>query len=181
MQPLRTNAEIETAKFFLSRNKTGKRDVLLFLFGINTGLRCSDIVVRKVGEFRDTKRPYIIEQKTHKRRRLNLVNLSEQIDEYILNMQDDDWLFPSYKDHSKHITVNGVYKMFAKLEKEMDRKDLGTHTMRKTFGYHYYKRTHDIATLMMIFNHSSQAITKRYIGITQDEIDDKLSEFHLGI
>ncbi|BDP82253.1 hypothetical protein EfmAA290_29290 (plasmid) [Enterococcus faecium] len=49
----------------------------------------------------------------------------------------------------------------------LGRDDIGTHTLRKTFGYHYYKKTRDIATLMFIFNHSSQAITKRYIGITE--------------
>ncbi|WP_057823440.1 tyrosine-type recombinase/integrase [Lentilactobacillus sunkii] len=181
VQPLRTQTDIETAKFFLSKNKMGKRDLLLFLFGINTGLRASDIVVRKVGEFRNTKKPYIVEEKTHKRRKLNLSNLAEQIDEYIADKSDDDWLFPSYKDRSKHLTVNGVYRMFEVLGKQMGRDDLGTHTMRKTFGYHYYKRTHDIATLMEIFNHSSQQITKRYIGITEDEIDNSLDHFSIGI
>ena len=43
--------------------------------------------------------------------------------------------------------------------------------MRKTFGYHYYKKTKDIALLQNIFNHSSSAITLRYIGITDDLLD----------
>lgn len=181
IQPLRTADEINTAKYFLSRNLMGKRDVMLFLFGINTGLRASDIVVRKAGEFRTTKKPMIIERKTGKRRKLNLSNLSDQLDDYIKDMSDDDYLFPSHKGVNVPITRNGVYQIFVKLGKEMDRKDLGTHTMRKTFGYHYYKRTHDLVTLMMIFNHSSQAITKRYIGITEDEIDNALDKFSLGI
>ena len=42
--------------------------------------------------------------------------------------------------------------------------------MRKTFGYHYYKKTKDVATLMELFNHSHESITLRYIGITQDTI-----------
>ena len=49
--------------------------------------------------------------------------------------------------------------------------DLGCHSMRKTFGYHYYKKTKDIALLQNIFNHSSSAITLRYIGITDDLLD----------
>ena len=68
-----------------------------------------------------------------------------------------------------------------KLGMEMGRDDFGTHTMRKTFGYHYYRQTHDIATLMAIFNHSSQQITKRYIGITEDEINESLDKFRLGL
>lgn len=58
---------------------------------------------------------------------------------------------------------------------------LETHTLRKTFGYHYYKKPHDIVTLMLIFNHSSQAITKRYIGITEDKIGASLADFKLEI
>ncbi|AQW21459.1 integrase [Lentilactobacillus curieae] len=180
IQPLRTKSAIETAKFFLSRNRHADRDLLLFLFGINTGLRASDIVIRKVGEFRHTKKPYIIEQKTGKQRRLNLTNLSDMIDQYIFGKNDDDWLFPSQKP-GYHLTVNGVYRIMDKLGQEMDRDDLGTHTLRKTFGYHYYRKTHDIATLMAIFNHSSQEITKRYIGITEDEIDNSLNDFSIGI
>ena len=44
--------------------------------------------------------------------------------------------------------------------------------MRKTFGYHHYKQFHDIALLQTIFNHYSPVVTKRYIGITQDEINE---------
>jgi integrase len=62
----------------------------------------------------------------------------------------------------------------------LERNDIGTHTMRKTFGYHYYKATIDIAMLQDIFNHSAPSITKRYIGITQDEIDKSLEGYRLG-
>ena len=46
---------------------------------------------------------------------------------------------------------------------------LGTHTLRKTFGYHYYQQTHDIAGLMKLFNHSKEETTLIYIGIASDE------------
>jgi len=48
--------------------------------------------------------------------------------------------------------------------------------MRKTFAYHYYKKTKDIALLMNLFNHSSQSVTLRYIGINQDVINDSISK-----
>ena len=51
--------------------------------------------------------------------------------------------------------------------------------MRKTFGYHYYKKTKDVAMLMDLFNHSSPAITLRYIGIRQDQRDKAMSNFDL--
>ena len=50
-------------------------------------------------------------------------------------------------------------------------QNFGTHSLRKTFGYHYYKNTKDIATLMQVFNHGSQNITLRYIGIEQEDLD----------
>ena len=66
-----------------------------------------------------------------------------------------------------------------KAGKLLGRDDVGTHTMRKTFGYQYYKRTNDIATLMQLFNHSSQYITLRYIGMQQKQLDEKLKDFNL--
>ncbi|WP_382359327.1 hypothetical protein [Lentibacillus kimchii] len=52
--------------------------------------------------------------------------------------------------------------------------------MRKTFGYHYFQQTHDIVTLMVIFNHSPpQNITKCYIGIEEDAIKNSLKDFRL--
>lgn len=56
---------------------------------------------------------------------------------------------------------------------------IGTHTMRKTFGYWYYKQTKDIATLQMILNHSHPEITLRYIGVTDEEIENSLNNFVL--
>ena len=51
--------------------------------------------------------------------------------------------------------------------------------MRKTFGYHHYKQYKDVVILQKIFNHSSQSITLRYIGIEQDDIDMSYQNFEL--
>lgn len=51
--------------------------------------------------------------------------------------------------------------------------------LRKTFGYHYYKQTGDIAFLMIWFNHSSVEVTKRYIGIDLDERAKKIRKFEI--
>lgn len=63
--------------------------------------------------------------------------------------------------------------------KEVGLTEIGTHTLRKTFGYHFYQQYKDVAVLQQIFNHSSPAVTMRYIGITQDIIDEKVDNFTL--
>ena len=55
----------------------------------------------------------------------------------------------------------------------------GTHTMRKSFGYHHYRQFKDVAMLQKIFNHSSPQITLRYIGVEQEQIEDSYNNFIL--
>ncbi|MOA51399.1 hypothetical protein D3C78_1745420 [compost metagenome] len=57
--------------------------------------------------------------------------------------------------------------------------EIGTHSMRKTFGYYFYGETKDIAHLMYLFNHTEEKITLRYVGILQDTLDEVLDEFEL--
>ncbi len=180
VQPLRSQTEIDDFKFWLRRTQHADRDVFLFIFGINNGLRMSDIVKLKVKDIKYDTRPIIVEQKTGKKKQLFLDNLQPHIQDYIQGKQDDDWLFPSHQQGG-HLKVNTVYKLYADIATKLDRNDIGTHTLRKTFGYHYYQKTRDIAMLMQIFNHSSETITKRYIGITDDEIGRSLMDFKLGI
>lgn len=178
VQPLRTQQEINDFLFCLRRNKNAERDVFLFLIGINSGLRMSDIVKLKKKDVISSKNPRIVEQKTGKTRILYLSSLQELIQDYTKDLEPEDYLFPSTK--GGHVEVNTVYQMFQKVAKLLGRDDIGTHTLRKTFGYHYYKKTKDVATLMEIFGHSSEKITKLYIGINEDEISETLLNFRLG-
>lgn len=178
VQPLRTQQEINDFLFCLRRNQHAERDVFLFLIGINSGLRMSDIVKLKKQDLLTAKNPRIVEQKTGKTRILYLGSLQDLIQDYTKTLDPDDYLFPSSK--GGHLEVNTVYQMFQKVAKLLGRDDIGTHTLRKTFGYHYYKKTKDVATLMEIFGHSSEKITKRYIGINEDEISETLLNFRLG-
>ncbi len=178
VQPLRTQQEINDFLFCLRRNKNANRDVFLFLIGINSGLRMSDIVKLQKKDIISSKNPRIVEKKTGKTRILYLSSLQDLIQDYTKDLEPEDYLFPSTK--GGHLEVNTVYQMFQKVAKLLGRDDIGTHTLRKTFGYHYYKKTKDVATLMEIFGHSSEKITKRYIGINEDEISETLLNFRLG-
>lgn len=107
-----------------------------------------------------------------------LSSLQDLIQDYTKDSEPENYLFPSTK--GGHVEVNTVYQMFQKVAKLLGRDDIGTHTLRKTFGYHYYKKTKDVATLMEIVGHSNEKITKRYIGINEDEISETLFNFRLG-
>jgi gp32 len=49
--------------------------------------------------------------------------------------------------------------------------------MRKTFGYHHYRKNQNVGILMELFNHSSPDITLGYIGFKQDELDNSMLNF----
>lgn len=132
VQPLRTQQEINDFLFCLRRNKNAERDVFLFLIGINSGLRMSDIVKLKKKDVISSKNPRIVEQKTGKTRILYLSSLQELIQDYTKDLKPEDYLFPSTK--GGHLEVNTVYQMFQKVAALLDRDDIGTHTLRKTFG-----------------------------------------------
>lgn len=186
VQPLRTAEEIKEMKFAIKRGDKGtpkrpglaSRDLLLFLIGINTGLRVGDIVKLKVGDVKGRDLLIIREGKTEKKREINISMLKMEVENYTANKRNEEYLFKSQKGN--HITTTQAYRILASAGNYLGRDDIGTHTMRKTFGYHYYKATKDIATLQEIFNHSHPKITKIYIGIRQDEINESLNGFRLG-
>ena len=178
VQPIRTLEQLNDFKWSLKRN-CGERDYILFLIGINTGLRVSDLVKLKVSELLKKKVLKVVEKKTGKVRDANLTNIYTKVQQYIKTLPvGSDWLFPS-RQGVNHITTTQAYRQLVKAGEGVELEGIGTHTMRKTFGYHYYQRTKDIATLMEIFNHTSEAVTKKYIGIRQEEINNSLKDFVL--
>ncbi|MCM3227534.1 site-specific integrase [Terribacillus saccharophilus] len=178
VQPLRTQEEINEMKWALQRFGI-ERDRFLFIFGINVGLRISDIVPLKVSDVKDAKHVTIREKKTKKVKRFYLnAKLREDIDNYISTLKNDSYLFPSRKQ-GFHISTVQAYRILTNAGKMLDRDDIGTHTLRKTFGYHHYKKNKDVATLQTLFNHSNPKVTLKYIGITDDEVEATLSDFYL--
>ena len=180
VQPLRTKNEITEMIEALSMSPhTADRNVLLFKIGISTGLRIGDIVKLRISDVKGKSNFKIREGKTKKERTVHLNAIMADIADYTGGLDSDDgYLFGSRKGDS-HITTTQAYRILTSSAYLLGRSDIGTHTMRKTFGYHYYKNTHDILTLMNIFNHSDQSTTKRYIGITEEEVADTLKNFRL--
>jgi integrase len=77
------------------------------------------------------------------------------------------------------ITRVQAYRILNRAARDCGLDEIGTHTLRKTFGYHFYKANQNVVMLQQLFNHSSPSITLRYIGITQDEIAEEWEKFSL--
>lgn len=178
VKPIRDWYQLIDMKLSLKRF-CGERDYILFLLGINTGLRVSDLLNLKVKEIKKKKKIIVKEGKTKKPRTIHLVNIYDELNDYIDTIEGSEWLFPSRKGN-KPITRVQAYRQLNKAAKMVDIEDgIGTHTMRKTFGYWHYKQFRDVAQLQMILNHAHPEITLRYIGITDEEIENNLSSFVL--
>ena len=178
VEPIRGKCEIDKVKKFLARKS--KRDLLLFLLGINSGLRISDILKLKVKDVQNVDFVEIKEQKTQKYKRFPVSSSYKRLlNNYTKNKSPDEWLFKSKKG-DRPITRVQAYRIISRAcEKAGITTKIGTHTLRKTFGYHFYQEKKDIALLQTIFNHSTPTVTLRYIGINQDMIDSNLKSFSL--
>lgn len=145
------------------------RDYVMFMFGIYSGLRICDILQFRVRDVRD--RDFISKReiKTKKEKRFPInKELKKILSEYIADKKDYEFLFRNPNVPNKPITRQQAYNILSSAGKVFGLESIGTHTLRKTFGYHLYKQTGDAALLMDIFNHSDIHITLRYIGVNQD-------------
>ena len=202
VQPIKNQKDIQKIKQFLQgkKDRYGQPDLrnyMLFVVGINIGLRAGDLLSLKVadvadlafddnGNVKDIKikeEVRIKEEKTDKYRTFGINNSAKEAIMMYLDtvrnvLRPDDYLFKSYKNKNEHITVESAHKIIKNLMRDLNIKgNYGTHTLRKTFAYHVYiNNVKDnpgiLHELMKILNHSSESITLRYIGITKDVITD---------
>lgn len=184
VEPLKNIKDINKIKTYF-RGREDKRDYTIFVVGINIGLRASDLLQLKIkdvlnsdGSIKDSVK--ILEQKTKKVREFKLnKSCKDALEIYIKELNSpgvDDYLFSSRK--GGHLTVKSLHKIIKTITRELNIKgNYGTHTLRKTFAYHIYiNNIQDnltiLHTLQKILNHSTPAMTLRYIGITKEVIND---------
>ena len=176
VQPIKDVKKINEIKIYL-KNKSD-RNYFLFVLGINVGFRISDLLNLPISSLTGT-HISITEKKTGKSKRFFInPQLRIEIDEYIKGKSAEEFLFPSRKGN-RPITKIQAYNILNEAGTAAGLESIGTHTLRKTFGYWHYKQFKDVAVLQKLFNHSSPSVTLRYIGIDQDEIDSTLSGFFL--
>jgi len=178
VETIRDKNKIKEIKNILK--KKSYRNYMLFVLGINTGLRIGDLLSLKVEDVKNKSHIIIKEQKTSKNKQFLInANLRRELNKYTKGMTVDEYLFQSRVGKNKALSRFQAYRILSAAGREAGLERIACHSTRKTFGYHHYKRYKDVALLQKLFNHSSPSITLDYIGITQDIIDDSIEDFNL--
>ena len=168
--PIREHRQIEFIKRYL-RNRN-ERDYILFLLGIHSGLRISDLLSLKARDVLSGDRLIVKEIKTGKTKSFPMTtSVRKEVRKYAAQCRSI-YLFPSRKGRGA-ITRQQAYLILNRAAQQAGIEEpIGTHTLRKTFAYWAYKQGASLELIQKILNHSSSAITLRYLGITQEEIDE---------
>lgn len=177
VEPIRDRKKIDTLKKLLTDKP---RDYLMFVIGINTALRVSDLLELKYCDVMDIKGNLhshfeLKETKTGKNNKIAMTKgVEKALKDYIKDNFKGDlnhYLFQSRKGDNKPINRKTAWDIISKTAESIGLKSIGSHSLRKTFAYHQYQMGTDIALLQDMLNHESSSVTLRYIGITQDQKD----------
>lgn len=170
VEPIRDKDDLKRINDWFIAHQ-GKKYAVLFTLGINSGLRVSDLLGFDVCDVYRKSDLTLREQKTGKYKKFPLKQeVQDMLNDFCKNRALDEPLFMGRC--GARLDRSQVYRFINLACEDLNiPANVGTHTMRKTFGYHHYKQFKDIALLQQIFNHSSPDVTKRYIGITQDEMN----------
>lgn len=178
VEPIRSASTVEDIANYLK--KENERNYIMYLCGIYTGLRIGDILKLKISDVKNRNYISIREQKTSKQKTFEInSSLKRELANYIYDKNPDDYLIKSREDYNKPLTRSMAYKILQEVAERFGLENIGCHTMRKTFGYHFYQQTKDVVTLMKIFNHSHPSVTLRYIGIEQESINNAMKKFKI--
>lgn len=183
VQAVKNLDTVKLVSYLLTRTY-GQQMADIWNVGLNLALRISDLLSVKFSDIQND-RITLREGKTGK---LATIKLNDKAKEIIERIHTENpghvYLFQSYRNRwslnkdSKPLSRRYVSRAIASIGEEVGLA-LGTHSMRKTRGYHLYKATNDLARVMKMLRHGSEAVTLRYIGITQDDVDRDFVELEL--
>ena len=189
VEAVKTHAQRQQVEAHLADEGVIYADI--WKLGVNTALRISDLLSLNMDHVRalDPAQPALnlIEQKTGKPRKI-VVNTSALavMQRRLVDHPGDVWLFQSAavnrnrREPPKSINRRSVSRVFEQVGQRVAPKVvLGTHSMRKTRGYALHKAGRSIESIAKVLNHSSPAVTMRYIGLVQQDIDESYTELEL--
>ncbi len=179
VEPIRDKRKLNDMKIYLKGKNL--RDYTLLIVGINVALRISDLLALTWGDLlnvnqKSFKSINLREGKTKKKRKIELNKASQKALSELLETLDgyqlNNYIFKSRESINKPITRQQALNVLKQAAKAVGIKDnIGTHTLRKTWGYHAWKQGFSPALIMETLNHSNLNMTKRYLGIRQDDIN----------
>lgn len=174
VHPIRDMETIQAMKEELRKHSV--RDLLLFVLGINTGISLFELLNLTVQDVWDGQGAkeflYIKDERTGEEQAYYLNSkIGEILTEYLSggDWKAEDYLFRSKKD-GRPITRQQAYRIINHSAREVGiAEKIGTHTLRKTFGYHAYHKGIAISIVKSILHHQSTAETLKYLGIYKNE------------
>jgi len=184
VDPIRDEKHIKAIRKILSDNQ---RNHLLFVMGINNGLRTGDLLKLKVMDVRGLKEGDKITIKEGKTGKQNILVINKTVHKVLIQylmenkLKDDDYLFKSRKGN-RPISIQTVNGYLKKWTSEINIKgNYGAHSLRKTWGY-FQRKIFGVGfeVLCKRYNHASPAITMRYLGITDREVENILTNNEIG-
>lgn len=188
-QPVRDIVELKKIKRYYREVKPNKRNSLLVVCGLNTALRISDILkLRWKDVYNENLLSFkshidVKEQKTGKKTTVFInKNLKEAFASFLKDIIAkkgklcevmEQFIFLGQKSTDKPISRIQAFRIISEAAKKcLLSHKVSCHSLRKTFGYHAWKKGVSPALLTSIYNHSSYKITTRYLGIDQDDRDE---------
>ena len=187
--PFRYRNELEEFMNYFYDTMLILRNYALICLGINSALRISDLLKLRWRDVYSFERNCFLthisiqEQKTGKETRIALnKNATQGLGCYMDSLTEItgyNYIFPG-RSSDQHLSRTQAFRIIRHASEQLHFENkLSCHSMRKTFGYHAWKCGTPPAVLMDINNHSSYAITKRYLGIEQDDKDDVFLHLNL--
>ena len=180
-QPIRDRQELQNFSTYYKDEKPNLRNYALVVLGLNTALRISDLLHLRWNDLYDFEklcfRDHLLikEQKTGKRNRIAINEKAREAMEMYFNERnpaEDEFIFSKRTNPYKPLSRSQAYRIVKDDANHTTSEEaVSCHSLRKTFGYFAWQEGVQPALLMDVFNHSSYAITKRYLGIEQDEKD----------
>lgn len=178
VEPIRDKHTIAVMK--LELKERDEKFYIMFLVGISLGLRINEILSLKVGDVKGRRETVVYQKKTGKEVAVAFNDeLFFALERYCKDRNDEEALIPHRSNKYKPIGRVWAYKVLKSTAEKFGIEHVGTHTLRKTCGYHFYNQTKDIATLMVWFNHDNEADTLRYIGVTRERIKRAMVDFKI--
>lgn len=200
--PIKSLDDINRISRYLIDNKR-YRDNMLFICGINFGLRISDLLRLRfchlINDDLSFKTDFpILEKKTEhtrKTRKNRWLTINEAVMDavtlYLVNVPAklDDFMFrsesPNGKEKNVALSRKSVDRILKEIKETLDiTAHMSSHTLRKTFGYHQMAMSNNDARKLLVlqkmFGHSSVSQTMEYIGITDEEINEAYLKLNLG-